>query len=53
MNRHVTALAPRRRSLEIPDQVTEIVGLGKDVARETALAAIRGEYPTLTGFERD
>jgi type III restriction enzyme len=60
MNRHVNAIAarlslrpPQRRSLEILDRVTEIVGLGKDVDRDTALAAIRSEYPTLTDFERD
>jgi len=60
MNRHVNAIAgrlslrpPQRRSLEILDRVTEIAGLGKNIDRDTALAAIRSEYPTVADFERD
>lgn len=60
MNRHVNAIAgrlslraPQRRSLEILDRVTEIVPPQKGVDLNTALAAIRSEFPTVTDFERE
>jgi len=60
MNRHVNAIAgrlslrpPQRHSLEILDRVTEIVPplKGSDIA--VGLDIIRGEYPTVTDFERE
>ena len=60
MNRYVNAIAgrlslrpPQRHSLEILDRVTEIVPprRGYDIA--SALEILRGEYPTVTDFERD
>ena len=60
MNRHVNAISgrlslrpPQRQSLEILHRITEIAPPGKSVDRESALAAIRGEYPTVTDFERE
>ncbi len=60
MNRHVNVTAGRlslralqRRSLEILDRVTEIVPLKKGIDLNAALAAIRGEYPTVADFERE
>src|SRR5437899_1748832 len=60
MNRHVNTIAarlslrpPQRHSLEILDRITEIVPpkKGSDVA--AALATIRGEFPSVTDFERE
>src|SRR6266581_181024 len=60
MTRHVNAIAGRlslrmshRDSLEIRDRITEIVPpkKGSDVA--AALATIRGEFPSVTDFERE
>ncbi len=60
MNRHVNAIAgrlslraPQRHSLEILDRVTEIAPAQKDADIETALAAIKAEFPSVTSFERD
>lgn len=60
MNRHVNAISgrlslrkPQRDSLEILHRITEIAPPGKSVDREAALAAIRGEFPTVTDFERE
>ncbi len=60
MNRHVPSIsgwlslrAPQRRSLEILDRVIEISRPRKDVDAAAALDAIRGEYPTVTDFERE
>ncbi len=60
MNRHVNAIAgrlslraPQRLSLEILDRITEISPLKKGADRDVALAAIRGEYPTVADFERE
>ena len=60
MNRHVNAIAnrlslrpPQRRSLEILDRITEIAPPGKDADAATVLEVIRGEFPTVTDFERD
>lgn len=58
--RHVNAVAgrlslrpPQREALEILDRITEIVPPGRGVDVETALAAIRSEFPGVTDFERD
>jgi type III restriction enzyme len=60
MNRHVNAIAgrlslrpPQRHSLEILDRITEIAPPGKGTDVEAALAAIRGEFPTVSDFERE
>ena len=60
MNRHVNAIAgrlslrpPQRQSLEILDRVTEIAPPKKDADIQTALEAIRGEFPSVTDFERE
>lgn len=60
MNRHVNAIAgrlslrkPQRDSLEILDRITEIVPPKKAADLATALEIIRGEYPTVTDFERE
>lgn len=60
MNRHVNAIAgrlslrpPQRESLEILDRVTEIVPPKKNADLASALAAIRGEFPIVTDFERE
>ncbi len=60
MNRHVNAIAgrlslrpPQRESLAILDRVTEIVSPKKNADLNTALAAIKSEFSTVTDFERD
>ncbi len=60
MNRHVNAIAgrlslrpPQRRSLEILDRITEIVPPHKGNDVPAALAVIRGEFPSVTDFERE
>jgi len=60
MNRHVNAIAgrlslrpPQRRSLEILDRITEIAPPGKDADSNTALEAIRREFPSVADFERE
>lgn len=60
MNRHVNAItgrlslrAPQRQSLEILDRITEISPPKKDANRDTALAAIQSEFPSVTDFERE
>ena len=60
MDRHVNAIAgrlslrpPQRRSLEILDRVTEIAPPRKSVELKAALEAIRGEFPSVTDFERE
>jgi type III restriction enzyme len=60
VNRHVNGIAgrlslraPQRRSLEILDQVTEIVPPKKGIDLAVALAAMRSEFPTVTDFERE
>ena len=60
MNRQVNAIAgrlslraPQRLSLEILDRITEISPPKKGADRDAALAAIRGEYPAVTDFERE
>ena len=60
MNRHVNAIAgrlslrpPQRRSLEILDRVTEIVPPQKSADVQAALETIRGEFPSITDFERE
>ncbi len=60
MNRHVNAIAgrlslrlPQRRSLEILDRITEIAPPAKDADIQTALDAIRSEFPSVTDFERE
>ena len=60
MNRQVNAIAgrlslraPQRHSLEILDRVTEIVPPHKTADLKAALEIIRGEYPTVTDFERE
>jgi len=60
VNRHVNAISgrlslrtPQRRSLEILDRVTEIAPPKKDADLNTALAAIKSEFPTVTDFERE
>ncbi len=45
--------APQRKSLEVLDRITEIVSLKKDMDIADALAAIRGEFPSVTDFERE
>jgi type III restriction enzyme len=60
VNRHVNAIAgrlslrpPQRHSLEILDRITEIAPPGKGTDVEAALAAIHGEFPTVSDFERE
>ncbi|MGB7217805.1 MAG: DEAD/DEAH box helicase family protein [Vicinamibacterales bacterium] len=60
MHRIVNAIAgrlslrpPQRHSLEILDRITELASLRKGADRDAALAALKGEWPTLTDFERD
>jgi len=59
MNRHVNAIAgrlslrpPQRRSLEILDRITEIAPPGKGADTASVLEVIRGEFPSVTDFER-
>jgi type III restriction enzyme len=60
VNRHVNAIAgrlslrpPQRNSLAILDRLTKIVPPKKGTDVAAALEIIRGEYPTVTDFERD
>ncbi|MBW4551771.1 MAG: DEAD/DEAH box helicase family protein [Aphanocapsa sp. GSE-SYN-MK-11-07L] len=60
MNRHVNAISgrlslrpPQRDSLEILDRLCEILPSKQNSNRDTALAAIQSEYPTVTDFERE
>ena len=60
MNRQVNAISgrlslrpPQRTSLEILDRVMEIAQPHKNADALAALATIRGEFPTVTDFERD
>src|SRR5580704_17985625 len=60
MNRQVNSIAgrlslrpPQRRSLEILDRITEIVPPSKNIDVMAALSSIRGEFPTVTDFERE
>jgi type III restriction enzyme len=63
MNRHVNAIAgrlslraPQRHSLEILDRIIEIGEIApprKDADVQAALEAIRGEFPSVTDFERE
>lgn len=60
MNRQVNAIAgrlslraPQRHSLEILDRVTEIISPRKTANLKATLNIIRGEYPTVTDFERE
>ena len=60
MSRHVNAIAgrlslrpPQRHSLEILDRVTEIIPPKKGADIDTALAAIKSEFPTISDFERE
>lgn len=60
MNRHVNAIAgrlslrpPQRHSLEILDRICEVVPPRKSTDAATALEIIRGEFPSVTEFDRD
>ncbi len=60
MNRHVNAISgrlslrpPQRTSLEILHRITEIAPPGKEADTAATLEAIRGEYPSVTDFERE
>ena len=60
MNRYVNAIAgrlslrpPQRRSLEVLDRIMEITPPGKGADVAAKLATIRGEFPSVTDFERD
>jgi type III restriction enzyme len=60
INRQVNAIAgrlslrpPQRASLEILDRITEIAPPGKDADIAVQLAAIQGEFPSVTDFERE
>ncbi|MCX6022051.1 MAG: DEAD/DEAH box helicase family protein [Chloroflexi bacterium] len=44
---------PQRQSLEILDRITELADLRKGADVQSALAAIRSEYPGVTDFERE
>lgn len=44
---------PQRESLEILDQVCELLPLSKDSDAKQGLNAIRSAFPTVTDFERD
>jgi type III restriction enzyme len=44
---------PQRESLEILDQVCDLLPLAKDTDPAAALEAIRGVFPSVTDFERD
>jgi type III restriction enzyme len=44
---------PQRRSLEILDTIMRMSTFGANFDPEDALAAIRGEFPTVTEFERE
>jgi type III restriction enzyme len=60
MNPHINAIAgrlslrpPQRRSLEVLHRIMEITPPGKAVDAATVLDIIRGEFPSVTDFERD
>ncbi|MBD2327303.1 DEAD/DEAH box helicase family protein [Alkalinema sp. FACHB-956] len=60
MNRHVNAISgrlslrqPQRDSLTILDRVCEILPLRKEIDRNTALATIQAEFPSVTDFDRE
>ena len=60
MNRHLNAIAgrlslrpPQRRSLEILDRIIEIAPPGKGADTAAVLELIRGEFPSVTDFERE
>ena len=60
MNRNVNAIAgrlslrePQRQSLETLHRITEIAPPKKSSDRDSLLAAIRSEFPTVTDFDRD
>ena len=53
LRRQLSLRPPQRRSLEILDRITEIAPPRKDSDVESALAAIRSEFPTVTDFERE
>lgn len=60
MNRHVNNIAgrlslriPQRRSLELLDQITELVPPRKDTDVAHALSVLRSEFPSITDFERE
>ena len=44
---------PQRRSLEILDRITEIAPPGKGANTAAVLEVIRGEFPSVTDFERE
>ena len=44
---------PQRESVEILDQVCELLPLAKDADAAQALEAIRSAFPSVTDFERD
>jgi type III restriction enzyme len=44
---------PQRRSLEILDRITEIIPPHKGADIAAALEILRGEFPTVTDFERE
>lgn len=57
---HVNAISgrlslrkPQRDSLDILSRITEVISLRKGAERDTALQAIRSEYPGVSDFERD
>jgi len=59
-SRHVNAIAgrlslraPQRQSLEILDRITEIAPPKKNADCAALLAIIRGEFPSVTDFERE
>ena len=60
MNANVNAIAnrlslraPQRDSLEILARVCDIISLKKNDDAASAMEAIKGEFPTVTDFERD
>ncbi|MCF6290675.1 MAG: DEAD/DEAH box helicase family protein [Desulfobacterales bacterium] len=60
MNRHVNAISgrlslrpPQRRSLEILHRITEISPPAKDSNAAAILEIVRGEFPSVTDFERE
>lgn len=60
MNRNINTIAgrlslrtPQRQSLETLHRITEITPPKKSSDRDSLLAAIRSEFPTVTDFDRD
>jgi type III restriction enzyme len=60
MNPHVNSIAgrlslraPQRNSLEILDRITQIAPPKKSTNLDTALVALRGEFATVSDFERE